>query len=323
MLDVVYTNGVIAAKETSLLGSKIYKLCEMSADDAFRAVLESGFLRGAEVSSVFEYEKLLAADDRDIDAFIREYAPTNAEKAYFLTPRDFHNAKAIVKAFYTGAEEEKMLAPEGLLSVEQISLCIKEENYDPLGKELAQACKESAQLFKEENSSVTGAQVGAIFENALYRCLNARCKSNSFLKNLIKRKADYTNVLTALRSHTPEYAATNYVEGGKIKREKLEKLFTSDDDKIVEEFKGSGLEEFLKACLEAKRQGLPYTKAERMLSDLETEQLAAKKYELKNTQPFLYYVLRRRAENLNLRILFVCLMAGMDENDIKKRLRLV
>ena len=47
------------------------------------------------------------------------------------------------------------------------------------------------------------------------------------------------------------------------------------------------------------------------------------KYELKNTQPFLYYVYRRRIENANVRILFVCLLAGLSETDIKKRLRSV
>lgn len=60
-----------------------------------------------------------------------------------------------------------------------------------------------------------------------------------------------------------------------------------------------------------------------MRDNLEIDFLAAKKYELKSTQPFLYYVLRRRAENSNLRILFVCLLAGMSEGDIKRRLRAI
>ena len=35
-----YINGVIAAKEVNLLGDKISKLCDMTAEDAFRAVSE-------------------------------------------------------------------------------------------------------------------------------------------------------------------------------------------------------------------------------------------------------------------------------------------
>ena len=63
------------------------------------------------------------------------------------------------------------------------------------------------------------------------------------------------------------------------------------------------------------------TEAERGLDSLETRLLAEHRYELKKTQPFLYYVFRRRAENANLRIVFVCLLAGMEERQIKSRLR--
>lgn len=322
-MDVLFTNGVIAAKEISLLGGKIYKFCEMSADEAFRAVLESGFSRGTEVESVFGYEKLLSADERDVDAFIREYAPTNAEKAYFLSPRDFHNAKAVIKSVYGEAEGEKLFAPEGLISVDEITRCIKEEDFAPLGETLGKACKKCVDLFKAENAVVSGADIGTIFESALFEHLSKTCKKNQTLKKLIQLKADYTNILTAMRSKTPEYALNNYVFGGKLTNDQLEKLFLEDSDKAESSFKNTPYYEFVKLCFEAKKNGKPYTEAERRLADTEIDFLAEKKYELKNTQPFLYYVLRRRAENLNLRIIFVCLMAGMDENDIKKRLRAI
>ena len=137
--DAVYTNGVIAAKETSLLGAKVIKLCEGSAEDAFRTLSESGFARGASARSVFEYEKLLYADERDLDGFVREYAPTNAEKAYFLAPRDFHNAKALIKAKYTGVQPDKMLASDGLFLSSEISRCVEENDFSPLCGELKKA----------------------------------------------------------------------------------------------------------------------------------------------------------------------------------------
>ncbi|MDE7214482.1 MAG: hypothetical protein K2N68_01415, partial [Clostridia bacterium] len=67
--------------------------------------------------------------------------------------------------------------------------------------------------------------------------------------------------------------------------------------------------------------GLPMTEAEKFLDGFELDFLAKKKYELKNTQPFLYYVFRRKAENANVRILTGGLLAGMDERGIKRRLR--
>ena len=63
--------------------------------------------------------------------------------------------------------------------------------------------------------------------------------------------------------------------------------------------------------------------AEKIAESYETEYFSAKKYDLKRSQPFLYYVFRRRIENSNVRILFVCLLAGMREQDIRKRLRAI
>ena len=320
--SVDYVNGVIAAKEVYLLGDKISKLCDANAEDAFRAVSESGFGKGADAVSVYEYEKLLYADERDLDAFIREYAPNNAEKAYLLSPRDFHNAKAILKAHYTECDLEKMLAPEGLLSVEMITSCIAEQNYKPLGEELSAACENAAKLFGEDgNNEASGAEVGAIFEKAQFMHLKALCARNLMLKKLIAKRADMTDILTALRSKTPEYAANNYVLCGKLKAEQLANLFLEDGEKLEHALDNTGYEKFLQICLEDKKSGLPLTRAELIKDNLEIDFLAERKYELKRSQPFLYYVLRRRAENANLRILFVCLLAGMGENDIKKRLR--
>lgn len=320
--DVVYTNGVIAVKEQSLLGAKLNKLCESTAEEAFRSVVESGFGKGTDAQSVFEYEKLLSADERELDLFIREYAPTAADEAYFLVPRDFHNAKAAFKAHFSGGDFEEMKAPSGLIPAAQILNCVKENDFSPLYDGLRQACESAAALFGEDREkSVTGAEIGIIFENAKNDRLLKVCGKNGFLKKLIQTKADMTNILTAMRAQTPEYALNNYVSGGKTAFEKLQLLIVSEPDKAVSLFNGTPYESFVKACFEDRAEGKPCAKAELMRDNLETDFLSARRYELKKSQPFLYYVLRRRAENTNLRIIFVCLMAGMDEAAIKSRLR--
>ena len=55
--NVIYTNGVIAAKDKFLLKDKILRFCELNAEEAFRMLLESGFGGGAETAgNVYEYE---------------------------------------------------------------------------------------------------------------------------------------------------------------------------------------------------------------------------------------------------------------------------
>ncbi|MDE7296074.1 MAG: V-type ATPase subunit [Clostridia bacterium] len=322
--NLLYTNGVIAAREKYLLKDKIFKLCDLGAEEALRVVSESGFGKGAEAASVYEYEKLVSADEAAIDAFIREYAPSRAEAAYLLSARDFHNAKAAVKARFLNLSTENMLAPAGLIPVGVIVDCVNSGEYAPLGKVLSEAVKEASALFSEESeATASGAEIGIIFEKALYRHLHETCARNGLLKKLLTTKADMTNILTALRSGEEEYAAKCYLSGGKLTEKQLASLFNEDPEKAIKAFEGTPYYDFVKKCITDKAAGLPLTTAERICESYETEYFTAKKYELQKNQPFLYYVFRRRAENSNVRILFVCLLAGMKDSEIKRRLRAI
>ncbi len=322
--DFPYTDGVIAVKETYLLGDKLYKLCEANAEEAFRTLRESGFGGGAEVSYVYDYEKLVAADDRDICSFIGEYAPTNAEKEYFLAPRDFHNAKAIVKAAYLGCDPAPMFAPDGIYAVELLKSCFENGDFTPLNPCLAEAMQKGLEAVSgEEEKSVAGAEIGIIFERALYAHLSAVCRKNGFLKKMIAQKADMTNIMTALRSQTPEYAANNYVSGGKLSEGTLLKIFDENPDNAERALDGTEYKEFYRLCFAAKRASLPMTEGERIADSVETLTLQKNRFELKRSQPFLYYVLRRKAQNADVRILIGGLLAGADEKEIQKRLRSV
>ncbi|MBQ4268075.1 MAG: V-type ATPase subunit [Clostridia bacterium] len=322
-LDVTFTNGVIAAREKYLLKEKILRFCEMTAEEAFRALLESGFGGGSETAaSVYEYEKLVAAEENALDQFILEYAPSEAERAYLLSPRDFHNAKAFLKAAYLKTDAEKMLAPEGEIPLKTLETAVASGDFSEIGAvnaELKTACEEAAALLNEE--TVSGAEIGGIFEKASFVHLKKVCRKNAVLKKLLPRKADMLNILTALRAGEKEIAIDKYLPTGKLKTEQLDLLFEADFDKAEEAFKNTPYAAFLKKCLDAKKRGAPMTEAERDLASLEFDFLDERRYELKNTQPFLYYVFRRRGENANVRIVFVCKLAGLNEQEIKRRLR--
>lgn len=321
--DVTYTNGVIASREKYLLKEKLNRLCELSAEEAFRTLLESGFGGGAETtSSLYEFEKLVAEEEARLDAFIREYAPSRAEATYLLAPRDFHNAKAIVKAVYLGESTEKMLAPAGLLDVAVLEKCIREQDFSALGKgneALIRACMDATALLQEDAS---GAKVGAIFDKALYMYLRETVKGRSVLKKLLTAKVDMTNILTAFRAQEQTEAMEKYLPTGSLSADTLGLLF-ADENTAIQAFKRTAYADFVKNCLLARGKGLPLSQAEKLRDGYDIAYFAERKYELSKTEPFLYYVYRRKTEIANVRITFVCLLAGLDEQDIKRRLRTV
>jgi vacuolar-type H+-ATPase subunit C/Vma6 len=129
-----------------------------------------------------------------------------------------------------------------------------------------------------------------------------------------------TNILTCLRSFDEKELSSGYITGGKIGLSQLYPLFC-DSEKLDENLFGEDMRAFLRLCISAKKESLPLSSAERMRDSLEYSLLSDRRYELKKNQPFLYYVFKRRLENENVRIVFVCLLCGMDEREIKARLR--
>ncbi len=185
--------------------------------------------------------------------------------------------------------------------------------------------EEMVKAFKEVNEYLAsggreGAEIGIIFDKALYRHLAAKCKRPATLKKFVAEKADMTNILTCMRSSGMEYAVKYLVDGGKIKQSSLARLFESEDEGM-KALGGTGLDAFGRMCYAAKADKKPFSEAERALASYETDALAKNRFDLKASEPFMYYVFRRRAENENVRIVMASLIGGMPEKAIKERLR--
>lgn len=306
-MNTLFTNGVIAVREKSLLGEKLLRFAEMSAEEVFRALSESGFGSGSDAASVHDGEQLCEAESAELDGFIREYAPSRAIAEYLLLPRDYHNAKALVKAEILHTGFEKLLAPAGLVPVGTLSDAIGTGEFEPLGA-LGETMRS---VLSMENP--TGAEVGFAFDKALFSRLLTVCRHNSLLRRLLAGRADRLNILTVLRAPDEAFAEKFLLPGGKCDKETL----------LSGEFKDPSLAEFYRMTSSAKEKGQPFTEAERAVDSFEAEYFTARKYELEGKEPFLYYVFRRRAEISDVRILLVCLNAGLDESEIKKRLRAI
>lgn len=321
-LNTTYTGGVIAVKENSLLKEKILRFAEMTAQDAFRALQESGFGGGAETTAdLYSFETLIEREERSLDAFIREYAPDETTLAFLLAERDFHNAKALVKAKGLGISAEKMLASEGMLSVAALRSAVDSDDFSALKNlpELTEAIQTSLSALADEKA--TGAQIGLAFDKALYAYLGRLTKFRPTLKKLLAQKADMTNILTALRVVERETAGEKYLPCGTLTAEQLSALWNADADAAAKAFSSTPYAAFVKRAVDAKSKGKPLALAEKWRDGLETNFFQERRFDLKKAEPFLYYAYRRRTENANVRIVFVGLLAGLSEREIKERLR--
>ncbi len=313
--DGAYTGGVIAVKETKLLKDRLPRFCAMGAEEAFRALLDAGF-GGGDAESVSDVEKLVSADDRDIDRFILEYAPSEEILSYLLASRDFYNAKAIVKADFLKTDCAPMAAGDGLFSVKALQKKIGADDLGDMPQELAAAVRNAKSALAE---GADGASVGAIFARAEAAFFNRTLKRGACRK-LFALRTDMTNLLTAFRSKSTEEAEKYLLEGGSLSKKQLALAF-GDAEKIKKAFRGTVYSDFADMLVAAKEEGRPYSEAEKALASCELRYFNEKPFELGDDGVFLRYIFRRRTENANVRIVFTSLAAGLKEGEILRRLR--
>ncbi len=297
--DTNFTNGVIAVKEKTLLGEKLLRFPEQTAGEVLRALSESGFGGGES-----DPEAIFAHEEGVLDDFIRTYAPGEAEKSYFLLPRDFHNLKALYKAEKLGISADGMLAPEGMYPIAEL-------------KEMLEEGKSPVPEIAEE---ATGAEIGAAFDRAEFQHLFRICMLRPVLKRLLIARADMTNLLTAFRAETEEEARALFVDGGKLKEKDFALIFSEDPEEREHALMKSPYRAFYAECLAAKEKNIPFTEAERMKEEAEIAYFFDRRFALSGKEPFLYYVFRRRAEIRNVRTILICLNAGVNEREIRRRL---
>ncbi len=294
-LDTTFTNGVIAVKEKQLLGEKLLRFPEMETGEVLRALSESGFGGGES-----EPDAVCSHEERVLDDFILTYAPSEADKAFFLAPRDFHNLKALEKAKRLGVSAENMLAPEGLYTVGEL--------------------QKGVLPVPEIAEEATGAEIGAAYDGAMFSYLFKVCRLRPVLKKFLAMRADMTNILTAFRAADAQQAERLFLRGGKLGKKELSLLFAEDAVTREHALDKTPYAAFYRECLAAREKGDPFTAAERMKGTFEAKYFFDKKYNLQGKEPFLYYVFRRRAEIANVRTVLVCLRAGVDAREIGKRL---
>ena len=312
--DTTFTNGVIKARERSLLGDKILRMAESERDEAFRILLESGFGGETPVDSPAQAEVLIRAEEAAVNEFIRTYAPDEKMKAFLLAEYDFHNAEGYVKCRYAGADEAKIISEDGLFPAAFVGKAVYSGELSGLPAEMKEAIEGAQALFNEGKAN--GFEIDCLFKRKLFS-YKKRLAKDKHLKAILCASADAANVSSALRSRDAALAEKMFVEGGKLPKTRIIGLCELSFESIA----AGEYSNEIKLAAKAAAEGLPLTEFEKAADETPLGILEPVRYDMLGAHPFLYYIMRRRAEIRNVRIVTVSLAAGLSDAAIKNKLR--
>ncbi len=314
--DILFIDATVKSREKYLLGAeKLYRIIESNSyDEGLKLLKEYGFGRDSEKT---ELSDLIYAEEENLIAFKKEYAPKGGAVNYLLLPYDFFNAEALFKCEKLGLDKSKMLSHQGLLTVSELEKGLNGEELDIF--EISEAYKEAEGLFNGEDKTPTGAEVSTVFTRRLFKAYK-RLAKDKLLKGFWQKEIDFKNVSAALRSESEEEYAALKIDGGSLKDADDSALLSKDADKIRENFKGSYLSDFIVEALKGL-EGAPLVSYEKLVDSFLVKTLKETRFFNRGIEPYLLYCLYRKADIKNARLVMIGLKNGADKTLLKEKLR--
>lgn len=320
-MNNIYANARAEAQEKTLLGRERFKrmIESGSAREAIKILKEVNFGNGVVIDRAKDFEKLITGEEDKFINFIKETAPTEAIKRFFLLKNDYHNAEVFFKEKYLKKEIADAVVTSGMLETDVLKEKIFSDDYDGLSKEMSLAMKQLDKAFVA--GSPDGLFISVIFANAFHSELTAAAKKDSILAKIWSDRADAENISLALRSRDYTRTQIGKIDEGTLTDDDLKILCEENFDVIRERFRYSAAETLVNAALECAESDLPLRKFEQLTDSYAVHLLKEEKYSTEGNIPYLRYCFYKIADMINVRIILVGLLHREKKTRIFNRLR--
>ncbi len=313
--DILFIDAACKSREKFLLGADKYaRLIDADGySSGIKLLREYNFGKSAKEDA--DLSDILYAEEEDLIAFIKEYAPKSGVHNYFLLPYDFINAEALFKCSKLGLDEEKYLTHEGVLKIDDIKKALDGKS-SGIG-EIDKAIRQAEDLFGD-GKEPSGSLVDTVFARNMYTAMRRLVKDGRTLK-FIEREIDLKNISVLLRSETFEEYLTMKLPYGTLTLAQEKVLNEKNGEKILAVFKRTVFFEFLQKAFAPKDN--PLTEYEKAVDGYNLKKLKETRFFNQGTEPYLLYVGYRKADIKNVRLILSGLRSGLSREVIKEKLR--
>jgi Archaeal/vacuolar-type H+-ATPase subunit C len=323
--SLLYVNARIKALENNMLNSvQLTRLAEAETlADAFKVLQECGYGNGLAIDDYKSYEHLIAEEERTAASFLRENLFKNSGLDAFLVKNDYHNAKVLMKAKYLRLDNvSDMVAPDGLMTLEDMRAKISDDDYSSLPKEMATALGAIDVAFADGNRS--SRLIDVQLDGAMFKDIGARLKSagQKPLLDYFTAWVDTTNIGSFVRSRAwgleVGFFDEAYVSGGELDIEFYNALYAATDEQIKNKFKYTPYAELV---LKAYDEDAGLVKYETAVDNYLLNVFKKSKYDMFSVAPIAGYYVGQLTEIKVVKLIISCIKNGVSRALLKQRLR--
>ena len=310
--------GNLRAKETALLTrADMMQLSSAPDTDALYGLLKDKGI-GSDAADI---PGLLTQETEKLWKYITDNAPDMDAFSPFLLENDYHNYKAILKSVIRGTNYDGLLILPAVTDVKVLERAVKEKRFDLLSDEMKKPAAEAYDvLLATGDSQLADCMIDAGCMSA--QMAAAKASKNRIVMDSITVTVFYGNMKAALRAvkagKSAAFLDTVLTETGVISKRAMIKAALDGEEALLALMQ-KATQVGGAAAAEA------YQKSAAMFEHFADDRLmkTAKKckYITSGPEPLIGYMLARKAEIKNLRILYSGVATGMPSESIMERLR--
>ena len=327
MNDYLYAGARVRAMEGALIGrARMEILLEAkTVQEIWNRLREYGVepLTDRETGAILREETLLSLLQNAYKT-VSEMLPSEAALQLWRYPYDCNNVKAAIKCAARGISPDSMLFDFGTVETARIKEMVQANTFEALPAAMQKAAQEVRELYAKTKNPQT---VDLMMDCACYADMlsSARASRVSFAVDLVQRKIDTTNLLTAvriLRFANGEIARLlledALIEGGSLSTSDLREWFLQGEEAI---WKGLYQTAYSGVASELARTDRSLTAIECSLDNAWMRQIKTVKFIPYGAEVIIAYLLAWEYEVRNLRILLSGREVGLPTKTIRERMR--
>lgn len=317
--SVGFAIGNLRARENSLL--KAGDLNQLSAAKSTDELAKMLTDRGIGMTDTADVPQLLSEETEKLWEYVTENAPDMSAFEPFLYENDFHNYKAVLKGVVRGREYESLLILPATVEISYIERVVKEKRFDLLPEFMRSSAEEAYSVFTKTGDSQLS---DCIIDGGLMTAQLNKAKKigNPVILKLITVTVFYNNIKAALRAAKANKSAaflnTVLTETGVVSKKAMVLAALSGEEKLLELLAGVSELGGGEAAEAYRRSPAEF---EKFSDDCVIKAARQCKFITLGIEPIVGYMLARRAEITDLRIIYSGIKTGQPTEKTRERLR--
>jgi V/A-type H+-transporting ATPase subunit C len=282
---------------------------------AVRVLHEAGYPENS------NYEDMLREETSRLYDYLKEISPEPEIFDIFAYRYDSHNIKVLLKSELSGMDYEGLLADNGVIEKNALSILVRERDLGKLEPEFEKAVTESLDTYARTKDPQI---IDILVDGAYYRLFlrKAKATGSKFLVSFASKVIDIANISAFIRVKSKmedlDLLSKVLIPGGGIKEKEYLDSFSRELEAFREVLKGTGYGELLDIITDS---GGGVTEFEKACDNHVMEFVRKFRHKAFGIEPLIGYMLGKETDVKNARIILVGKVNRMNSDVIRERLR--